>query len=331
MWCLQIPVMFKKLQLILILIIINVSDSIDEKTIIAIIKTNFAKGGLIVFNLEHANDTFYVDLNKLKYSLILLSKSVNLDVLNIRNFLSGYLFLGFEKKVLNEIIMNPRMHYLFSLDNCLKCEEILRTFQKSNIFNIHFIVNEKYITPIRDKCGYSLTENKIQIKLKRLDWNFNGCTYNVLTREWPPHIINMTYQNPRTLLSNFSDGLKIRLVRLLGRILNYKINFYSNITGTPSDYQHWLMRSPQYDMVIVANIPSLATHAKLSYSIPVVADKLVWMCPTVPKAPKYRFLLTIFNHELWIWIGIAFLAIITIYCAVSFCFDISFAFWKSLI
>lgn len=311
-------VMSKKLPLILIFIIINVSDSIDEKTLITIIKTNFAKGGLIVYNLEPATDAFYFDLNKLNFSLILLRKSVNLDGLDIRDCLSGYLFLGFEMEVLNQIFMNHRMIYLFSLDNCLKCEEIFRLFQKNNIFNIHFIVNEKYITPIRDKCGYSLTENQIQMKLKRLNWNFNGCTYNVLTREWPPHIINMSYQNPGTLLSNFSDGIEIRLVRLLGRILNYKINFYSNITGTPSDYQYWLMRSPQYDMVIVANIPSLATHANLSYTIPVVADKLVWTCPTVPKAPKYLLLFTIFKHELWIWIGIAFLSIITIYSAVSF-------------
>lgn len=304
--------MSKRLNLFLILIVIKLINSINETTLLTIIRTNFVKGLLIVFNSQSANDTLFIQLHKSGYSLVVFDRNMTLE---IDYTLSGYLFLGFEKELVNDIILRPGAIYLFYFDDCLDCDEIVELLHNVNVFNIHFIVNNKYFIPVRDNnCNYVLIEKDIQLRLKSPTWNFYGCVVNVLAREWPPNIMSMTYHDNVTLLSNFSDGIEVRLVRLIADKLNYTINYYSKITGAPLEYQYILLENPQYDMLTLSNIPSLESHTNFSYTIPVVADALMWNCPTSPKIPETQVLLTIFDKDLWFGIGLWFCIIIITMC-----------------
>lgn len=259
-----IIVMSKRFKLFLILIVINSINSINETNLLTIIRTNFHKGLIIIFDPHSTSNSLYANLSEFGYSIILINNTMVLDL----NYpLSGYLFLGFDPKLVQNLLVRPRANYLFHLNTSIDCVEITRSLHNVKIYNIHFIVNDKYIIPVRDhNCNFDLIETEIQFKLKSVNWNFHGCVVNVLTREWPPNVMHLTYHDPVTLMSNFSDGTEIRLARLIGSKLNYTIHFYSNVTGNPLQYQILLAMNPQYDMLMMMNIASVVAHRNFSYS-----------------------------------------------------------------
>lgn len=192
---------------------------------------------------------------------MLINHTMNLNM----NFtVSGYLLLGFDPRLVKNL--KPDATILLHFDT--NVDEVARLLHNARIHNIHFITNDKYLTPVRNEsCDYGLIESEIQIKLKPANWNFNGCIVKILTEQWRPSIINQTFHDPDTFLSNFSDGRELRFVRLIAEKLNYTINFYTKPGHRqPYEYQQLLSQNPQYDMLVLPMVPTVETHRNFSYS-----------------------------------------------------------------
>lgn len=309
--------------------------SLANDGLIQIITNNYPPGLLIVFyTYTFAVSNLTINLNDLlielerKNSFVIVNKHMNLT-LDLRPV--GYIFFIFEEQDLVDIfekviqksnVFTPRCSYLIYLaDINNDYDKYFGFLRKHHVYNTHLFMGDKYVSMERkiNNCRefwYVISEVSDDMKLSNtINWNMYQCPINVLTRSWPPNILEATYHDPKTHLTKFSDGVEIRVLEILAEKINFTLNFYSNLTGLPYDYHKDLANNPdKYDLLALSIVPRLDYHAIFDFTNSYMADDVRWNCPR-NTIQGWKILLHNFRIYIWLSVVIYFIIIMSlIYC-----------------